>query len=290
MKDIKGKTAYVSGAASGIGLGITTALVKAGVNVAMIDIRKAALEEARARLHNLGGQTEAFVSDVSDAQVLKETADEIEKRFGPLHILCNNAGIAMLGTPLDEITQADWNWVIDVNIKGAINGVSTFVPRMKAHGQGGHIVNTASIAGLQVNPNFRTGAYSLTKYAVVALSEGLEQELAGHNIGVSVLCPAAVDTGIHLSARSRPERLGGAFERKADHFMGDLIKDGLKPEQVGARVVKAIQENEFYILTHSSPREWVEKRFNRIMEAFDRAEAFEKELGIEPWRLKTAEK
>ena len=290
MKDIKGKTAYVSGAASGIGLGITTALVKAGVNVAMIDIRKDALEEARARLHNLGGQTEAFVSDVSDAQVLKETADEIEKRFGPLHILCYNAGIAMLGTPLDEITQADWNWVIDVNIKGAINGVSTFVPRMKAHGQGGHIVNTASIAGLQVNPNFRTGAYSLTKYAVVALSEGLEQELAGHNIGVSVLCPAAVDTGIHLSARSRPERLGGAFERKADHFMGDLIKDGLKPEQVGARVVKAIQENEFYILTHSSPREWVEKRFNRIMEAFDRAEAFEKELGIEPWRLKTAEK
>ena len=290
VKDIKGKTAYVSGAASGIGLGITTALVKAGVNVAMIDIRKDALEEARARLHNLGGQTEAFVSDVSDAQVLKETADEIEKRFGPLHILCNNAGIAMLGTPLDEITQADWNWVIDVNIKGAINGVSTFVPRMKAHGQGGHIVNTASIAGLRVNPNFRTGAYSLTKYAVVALSEGLEQELAGHNIGVSVLCPAAVDTGIHLSARSRPERLGGAFERKADHFMGDLIKDGLKPEQVGARVVKAIQENEFYILTHSSPREWVEKRFNRIMEAFDRAEAFEKELGIEPWRLKTAEK
>jgi NAD(P)-dependent dehydrogenase (short-subunit alcohol dehydrogenase family) len=287
VKDIKGKTAYVSGAASGIGFGITAALVKAGVNVAMIDIRKDALEEARARLHNLDGQTEAFVSDVSDAQVLKETADEIERSFGPLHILCNNAGVAMLGTPLDEITQADWNWVIDVNIKGAINGVSTFVPRMKAHGQGGHIVNTASIAGLQVNPNFRTGAYSLTKYAVVALSEGLEQELAGHNIGVSVLCPAAVDTGIHLSARARPQRLGGAFERKADHFMGDLIKDGLKPEQVGVRVVKAIQENEFYILTHSSPREWVEKRFTRIMEAFDRAEAFEQELGIEPWRLKT---
>jgi NAD(P)-dependent dehydrogenase (short-subunit alcohol dehydrogenase family) len=287
VKDIKGKTAYVSGAASGIGFGITSALVKAGVNVAMVDIRADALAEARARLHNLGGQTEAFVSDVSDAQVLKDTADEIEKRFGPLHILCNNAGVAMLGTPLDEITQADWNWVIDVNIKGAINGVSTFVPRMKAHGQGGHIVNTASIAGLQVNPNFRTGAYSLTKYAVVALSEALEQELAGHNIGVSVLCPAAVDTGIHLSARSRPARLGGAFERKADHFMGDLIKDGLKPEQVGARVVKAIQENEFYILTHSSPREWVEKRFKRIMEAFDRAEAFEQELGIAPWRLRT---
>jgi NAD(P)-dependent dehydrogenase (short-subunit alcohol dehydrogenase family) len=287
VKDLKGKTAYVSGAASGIGFGITTALVKAGVNVAMVDIRADALAEARARLHNLGGETESFVSDVSDAKVLADTADEIERRFGPLHILCNNAGVAMLGKPLDEISLSDWNWVIDVNIKGVINGIATFIPRMKAHGEPGHIVNTASIGGLQVNPNFLTGAYSMTKYAVVAMSEALENELAGSNIGVSVLCPAAVDTGIHLSARARPERLGGAFERTSDHFMGDLIKDGLRPEQVGARVVQAIQDDEFYILTHSSPREWVEKRFTRIMQAFDRAEAFEQELGIEPWRLKT---
>lgn len=288
MKDLKGKTAYVSGAASGIGFGITTALVKAGVNVAMVDIRADALAEARARLHNLGGETEAFISDVSDAQVLAATANEIERRFGPLHILCNNAGVAMLGKPLDEISLADWNWVIDVNIKGVVNGIATFIPRMKAHGEPGHVVNTASIGGLQVNPNFLTGAYSMTKYAVVAMSEALENELAGSNLGVSVLCPAAVDTGIHLSARARPDRLGGAFERKADHFMGDLIKDGLRPEQVGARVVQAIKDDEFYILTHSSPREWVERRFTRIMQAFDRAEAFEQELGIEPWRLKGA--
>jgi NAD(P)-dependent dehydrogenase (short-subunit alcohol dehydrogenase family) len=288
VKDLKGKTAYVSGAASGIGFGITTALVKAGVNVAMVDIRADALAEARARLHNLGGETEAFVSDVSDAKMLAATSDEIERRFGPLHILCNNAGVAMLGKPLEEISLGDWNWVIDVNIKGVVNGIATFIPRMKAHGEPGHIVNTASIGGLQVNPNFLTGAYSMTKYAVVAMSEALENELAGSNLGVSVLCPAAVDTGIHLSARARPERLGGAFERTADHFMGDLIKDGLRPEQVGTRVVQAIRDNEFYILTHSSPREWVEKRFIRIMQAFDRAEAFEQELGIEPWRLKGA--
>jgi len=287
VKDLKGKTAYVSGAASGVGFGITSALAQAGANVAMIDIRADALADARARLHNLGSQVETFVSDVSDPAVLAETARAIDKRFGPLHILCNNAGVSMLGTPLDEITQSDWDWVIDVNIKGVINGIKAFVPGMKAHSQGGHIVNTASIAGLQVNPNFRTGAYSMTKYAVVALSEALEQELADHDIGVSVLCPAAVDTGIHLSARARPERLGGPFERKADHFMGDLIKDGLRPEQVGARVVQAIQDNEFYILTHSSPREWVERRFQRIMTAFDRAEAFEKKLGITPWRLNT---
>ena len=286
MKNIKGKTAYVSGAASGVGFGISSALAQAGANVAMVDIRAEALAQARARLHNFGDQIEAFVSDVSDAAVLAETAREIDARFGPLHIVCNNAGVAMLGVPLDEIPLTDWDWVIDVNIKGVINGIRTFVPRLKAHGQGGHIVNTASIGGLQVNPNFLTGAYSMTKYAVVALSEALENELAGTNIGVSVLCPAAVDTGIHLSARSRPNRLGGPFERPSDHFMGELIKTGLSPEQVGARVVSAIENGEFYILTHSSPREWVERRFKRIMAAFDRAETFERSLGIDkPWQL-----
>ncbi len=285
MKDLKGKTAYVSGAASGIGFGIASALAQAGANIAMIDIRADALTEARDRLHNLGVHVEAFVSDVSDAARLEETARAIDAAFGPIHIVCNNAGVSMLGEPLENIALSDWNWVIDVNIKGVINGIHTFVPRLRQQGEGGHIVNTASIAGLQVNPNFRTGAYAMTKYAVVALSEALEQELSDTDIGVSVLCPAAVDTGIHLSARARPERLGGPFVRSADHFMGDLIREGLRPEQVGARVVQAIRDNEFYILTHSSPREWVERRFARIMQAFDRAEAFEKGLGITPWRL-----
>jgi NAD(P)-dependent dehydrogenase (short-subunit alcohol dehydrogenase family) len=285
MKNLKGKTAYVSGAASGMGFGISAALAHAGANIAMVDIRADALAEAKARLHNFGDQIETYVSDVSDAALLEETAREIDRRFGDLHIVCNNAGVSMLGVPLEEITLPEWEWVIDVNIKGVIHGIHTFVPRLKAHGQEAHIVNTASIGGLQVNPNYRTGAYSMTKYAVVALSEALDNELAGSKIGVSVLCPAAVDTGIHLSARSRPERLGGPFERPADHFMGELIKDGLSPEQVGNRVVQAIHDGEFYILTHSSPREWVERRFNRILAAFDRAETFEKELGITPWRL-----
>ena len=285
MKGLKGKTAYVSGAASGIGFGIASALAQAGANIALIDIRADALTEARDRLHNLGVHVEAFVSDVSDAARLEETARAIDAAFGPIHIVCNNAGVSMLGEPLENIALSDWNWVIDVNIKGVINGIHTFVPRLRQQGEGGHIVNTASIAGLQVNPNFRTGAYAMTKYAVVALSEALEQELSDTDIGVSVLCPAAVDTGIHLSARARPERLGGPFVRSADHFMGDLIREGLRPEQVGARVVQAIRDNEFYILTHSSPREWVERRFARIMQAFDRAEAFEKGLGITPWRL-----
>ncbi len=285
MQDLKGKTAYVSGAASGIGFGIASALAQAGASIAMVDIRADALAEARARLHNLGVHVETFVSDVSDAALLEATAGAIDAAFGPIHIVCNNAGVSMLGVRLEDIPRADWDWVIDVNINGVINGIHTFVPRMRRHGEGGHIVNTASIAGLQVNPNFKAGAYAMTKYAVVALSEALEQELAGSGIGVSVLCPAAVDTGIHLSSRARPERLGGPFTRSADHFMGDLIKEGLHPEQVGARVVQAIRDGEFYIFTHSTPREWVERRFQRIMAAFDRAEAFEKSQGITPWRL-----
>ena len=234
MKDLKGKTAYVSGAASGIGFGIASALAQAGARIAMVDIRAEALAEARARLHNLGDQIDTFVSDVSDPALVEATAQEIEQKFGPIHIVCNNAGVSMIGIPLDEITQSDWDWVIDVNIKGVVNGIRTFVPRLKAHGEGGHIVNTASIAGLQVNPNFRTGAYAMTKYAVVALSEALEQELAGTGIGVSVLCPAAVDTGIVLSARSRPARLGGPFVREADHFFGELLKDGFAPSRSAA--------------------------------------------------------
>ena len=285
MQDLKGKTAYVSGAASGIGFGIASALAQAGAHIAMVDIRADALAEARARLHNLGTHVETFVSDVSDAATLEETARAIDAAFGPIHIVCNNAGVSMLGVALEEIPRSDWDWVIDVNINGVINGIHTFVPRMRRHGEGGHIVNTASIAGLQVNPNFKTGAYAMTKYAVVALSEALENELAGSGIGVSVLCPAAVDTGIHLSSRARPERHGGPFVRSADHFMGDLIKEGLRPEQVGARVVQAIRDGEFYIFTHSTPREWVERRFKRIMAAFDRAEAFEQRMGITPWRL-----
>src|SRR5262249_59389454 len=136
-----------------------------------------------------------------------------------------------------------------------INGIRTLVPRMRRHGEGGHIVNTASIAGLQVNPNFRTGAYAMTKYAVVALSEALEQELAGSRIGVSVLCPAAVDTGIHLSARARPDRLGRPFTRSPDHFMCELLKHRLHPEKVGVCVQQSIPDCLVNNLTHFRPHQ-----------------------------------
>jgi short-subunit dehydrogenase len=142
---------------------------------------------------------------------------------------------------------------------------------MLAQGVPCHIVNTASIGGFQVNPNFLTAAYSMTKYAAVALSEGLQQELSATSVGVSVLAPAAVDTGIHLSARARPDRLGGAFERSENHFMGDLIKDGTRPEVVGGMVVAAIEAGDFYIFPHPDTWHWLAARHDRIRDGFDRS-------------------
>jgi NAD(P)-dependent dehydrogenase (short-subunit alcohol dehydrogenase family) len=182
----------------------------------------------------------------------------------------------MHGVPLHEVAPADWDFVIGVNVHGVINGIAVFVPRLKRHGEPSHIVNTASIGGLQVNSTFRTGPYSMTKYAVVALSEALEQELAGTGIGVSVLCPAAVDTEIHLSARSRPERMGGPFERAENHFMGEIIQEGLSGDAVGTRVLAAIRDGEFFILTHTARRSVIEARHRRIMDAFDRAAEWER--------------
>lgn len=275
MDNLSGKAAFVTGAGSGIGRGIARQLAEAGVRVALADIRKDAAEAAAAEIAAAGGRAIPLHVDVSDRKDVERGAEEATRALGSIHIAVNNAGVAMHGVPLEKIAAEDWDWVIGVNIYGVVHGIQTFVPMMRAHGEGGHIVNTASIGGLQVNPNFHTSAYSMTKYAVVALSEALEQELEGSGIGVSVLCPAAVDTSIHLSERSRPERLGGPTVRPENHFMGDIIKDGWAPDAVGERVVQAILGDEFYILTHTEPREWIERRHRRIEAAFDRAAAFE---------------
>jgi len=271
MKDLSAKVAFVTGAGSGIGLGIARALARAGAHVVAGDIRADAVEAAAAELGRIGPRARGLVVDVSDQASVEAAADEIEAAFGPVSILVNNAGVAMHGVPVEDIPLADWDWVIGVNVYGVIHGIRTFVPRLKRAGMPGHIVNTASIGGFQVNPGWHTGAYSMTKYAVVALSEALRNELADTPVGVSVLAPASVDTGIHLSGRARPERLGGPCERPETRFMGDLNKDGMTPDAVGERVVRAIRDDEFFVFTHEEPRAWIEARHRRILEAFDRA-------------------
>lgn len=275
MKIERGMVAYVTGGGSGIGRGIARNLAARGVKVGVCDIGGQDATETARLIETAGGTAIAVATDVSDRASVAAAADAIEAAFGPVSIVCNNAGIAMHGVKLHEISAADWDWVIGVNIYGVIHGISTFVPRLLAQKKPAHVVNTASIGGFQVNPAFLTGAYSMTKYAVVALSEALQQELDGTGIGVSVLAPAAVETGIHLSERSRPERLGGAYVRPENHFMGELIKGGAAPDAVGLRVAQAIEDGDFFIFTHPETQEWLDRRHERIREGFAKA----RELG-----------
>jgi NAD(P)-dependent dehydrogenase (short-subunit alcohol dehydrogenase family) len=213
MMDFSGKTAFVTGAANGIGLGICRALARNGVDIVLADIEQAQLDIARHELSTYNIRTRAIVVDVSDAAMFERAADEAEAEFGNIHFLFNNAGVTLGPMPLWEVTPAQWEWIFGVNIHGVINGIRTLVPRMRKHGEAGHVVNTASIGGLQVNPKLRNGSYAMTKYAVVAASEALALDLEGSNIGVSVLCPALVNTTLYASSKRRPERLGGPYER-----------------------------------------------------------------------------
>lgn len=271
MKDLAGKTAVVTGAAQGIGLGISRALAGAGMNVALADIQPDAVERARQEIASFGVKTLAMPLDVSDAAAVARAAEEVRRTFGTLHVLCNNAGVAPPGKPVTQFTRAEWEWVIGVNLYGVINGLASFLPLIRAHAEGGHVVNTASIGGLQVRPGRGSGAYSATKYAVVAISESLEQELAGTGIGVSVLCPAAVNTEIYASAKHRPQRFGGPYESPPDNPVKNLLAEGLPPDAVGQRVLRAIRDGEFFIFTHAEPRAWIEERHARLMTAFNRA-------------------
>ncbi|GKX33807.1 MAG: short-chain dehydrogenase [Rhizobiaceae bacterium MnEN-MB40S] len=281
MKIESGHVAYVSGGGSGIGRGFCIELARRGVQVGVCDIRGDDARETVRQIEEIGGKAIALETDVSDQSSVDTAADAIESVFGDVSLVFNNAGVAMHGVPVEEISLSEWDWAIGVNVMGVIHGVRTFVPRLKKSGKPAHIVNTASIGGFQVNPDFLTVAYSMTKYAVVALSEGLRNELAETRIGVSVLAPAAVDTGIHLSERSRPERLGGAYVRPENHFMGELIKGGAQPNDIANIVLSAVESDGFYIFPHPETRPWLERRFSEILGAYDAADAAAKPLAAE---------
>ena len=281
MKDFAGKVALVTGAAQGIGLGIARALARQGMSVAMADIAVGPLEAARADLAASGADVCAIPLDVSDLANVERAAAQLERRFGKLHILVNNAGVAPPPKPVSTIALDEWAWLIGVNLYGAIHGIRVFLPLIRRHGEGGHVVNTASIAGFQVRPGRGTGGYAATKYAVVALSESLAQELEGSGIGVSVLCPAAVNTTIYESTRRRPQRFGGPSDPPARAPNQISLEDGLPPDLVGERVVQAIRDEELFVFTHDEPRAWLEERHRRVLAAFDSALRFNRVRGID---------
>ena len=282
MQDLKGKTAVVTGAGSGIGLGIARALAREGVNLALADIDGGAAEATREEVARLGVQALALSLDVSDRAAVYRAAHEIEAALGAVHILCNNAGVGSPGVPLDETPDADLDWMFAVNVFGVLNGIKAFVPKIKRHGAGGHIVNTASIAGLRTTPGWHIGLYSATKMSVVALSTGLLEAIGKDGIGVSVLCPAGVDTQIYRSGRARPARFGGpsAASRRPGE-LDRLLKEGLPPDEVGRCVVYAIRQGDmFFILTHPQTRRWIEDRHRMLMRAYDESDRMVETLGI----------
>ncbi len=272
MIALAGKTAVVTGAASGIGLGIARALGEAGMSVVLADIQRDAVERASGELCDTGIQASALVVDVSDPDSVAQAAATVERACGGPHVLVNNAGVSFHGTALENTTHENWQWVLAVNLSGVISGVRCFLPMMKRRGEG-HIVNTASGSGFFIRPGRHQGPYAVSKFAVVAFSEALEQELAGTGIGVSVLCPGAVNTALHESGKRRPDRFGGPTERPDELFLKNLTAQGMAPEAVGRQVVQAIVENQFYIFTHPSVRAPIEARHARILAALDRAAA-----------------
>lgn len=281
MQNLTGKTAIVTGAASGIGLGIARALAGAGMNLVLADIQAAPLEEARRLVVAAGAKAVTRQADVSDLDQVAALARAAQQVFGGLHVACNNAGVAMHGTPLEEVSAEEWRWVVGVNVLGVINGIRAVVPAIRRQGEGGHIVNTASISGFFIRNGANQGAYSMSKYAVVALSEALEQELEGSGIGVSVLCPGPVRTGIFRGTANRPEQFGGPYTRPEHVRMAArLLGTGaLEPEQVGARVLHAIRHDEFYVFTHGAERAAIRARHARIEAALDQADAFWESTG-----------
>jgi len=271
MDDISGKTAIVTGAASGIGLGIATALAEAGANVVMADIQKEGVEAAA---HGLSGTNKRVMPvriDVTQEESVIEVLQRAEREFGKVHIACNNAGVPMHGTRMLDVPVDDWRFVIGVNVWGIIHGIRHFVPAILKHGEEGHVVNTASVAGFQNRRGTDQGPYSMSKYAALSLSEALELELEGTNVGVSVLCPGPINTNIARGARNRPDHMGGPQVKANDErvLAERLANQGLDPKKVGDRVVDAIRTKTFYAFVSAVPADVIRARHRRIEAALN---------------------
>jgi len=274
MQDFRGKAAFITGGASGIGLGMARAFAAEGMRVMIADVEEPALAAALDGFKGGNFDVRGVFCDVADAAAMERAAAEAFAAFGKVHILCNNAGVSRNG-PLDKITLGDWEWVLGVNLKGAVNGLAAFLPHIKAHGEGGHIVNTASIAGMRGSA--LAAPYCASKAAIVGLTESLAAELAGSNIGASVLCPGAVLTRMQQAGRNRPERLGGPFDGSKDPLAAarfamlraNAAASGLTPDAVAQLVLAAIRSNALYIFTHAEHRRELQDRFDRITAAFD---------------------
>lgn len=283
MEHVEGAVAFITGGASGIGLGMAKAFARAGMKVAIADIREDHLDAAREYFREQGAADRAAPAgreaedrvhllrlDVTDRAAYARAADEVERVLGPVQVLCNNAGIGITGE-MKRASFDDWDWIIDVNLKGVVNGVQTFVPRMLAHRLGAHIVNTASMAGLLTYST--AGLYVTTKFAVVGLSEALRSELARDGIGVSAFCPGGVRTNIREFEKTRPARFAASGYAGAPPVRPPPSRETLEalrefsadPREVGEIVLRGIRRNDLYIFTQPEFRAGLLERFDAIL-------------------------
>jgi NAD(P)-dependent dehydrogenase (short-subunit alcohol dehydrogenase family) len=284
MKDLKGKVAFITGGGSGIGFGIAKCAAEAGMKIAIADVRADHLEQALAKLRAGGVDAYGMLVDVADAAAVERAAEETVKVFGKVHLVCNNAGVSIFG-PMDVATMDDWRWIMRVNVDGVINGIQAFMPRLKAHGEGGHIVNTASMAGLLVGPGM--GLYSASKFAVVGLTTSLRYDLAPHGIGVSVLCPGFVRSNIHEAVKSRPKSLAATGYPVTDEEMKRLdgvLSVGMDPVEVGAHVIAGVRENRQYIFPHAEFRDELRAVADEIFAALPDRDPDPARMAVEDWR------
>jgi NAD(P)-dependent dehydrogenase (short-subunit alcohol dehydrogenase family) len=267
MKDLAGKVAFITGGGSGVALGQAKAFAAVGMKIVIVDIRQDHLDSALAWFKERKLPAHGVRLDITDRKAYAAAADEAERVMGPVQLLCNTAGVSQFG-PAQMATYEDWDWQMSVNLGGVINGVQTFVPRMLRHKLGGHIVNTASMAGIL--PIGGATIYCTSKFAVRGLSECLRQDLAPHGIGVSVLCPGAVNTNIHEAVLTRPSHLANTGYYGADPMvmkgLKEVIQPGYDPVVLGEIVVRGVQANAEYIIPYSEFKGPIQARTDLILQ------------------------
>jgi NAD(P)-dependent dehydrogenase (short-subunit alcohol dehydrogenase family) len=275
MQDLTGKNAFITGGASGIGFAMAQAFLNEGMNVAIADVDAQALATAKTALSGSNARVMAVQLDVTNRAQYEAVARRVEAELGNIHVLCNNAGVYR-GGALDSVTYADWDWVMGVNVGGVINGLQTWLARIERHGEGGHVVNTASMAGVTTSPGL--GVYNASKFAVVGLSETLRKDLEPRGIGVSVLCPGMVRTRILESERTRPaqfdvkEQSAEAAATAHSGLMNLAMNTGIDPADVADLVVQGIRNNQLYLFPHPEMKDAAQVRVNEMLAAFGEAD------------------
>jgi NAD(P)-dependent dehydrogenase (short-subunit alcohol dehydrogenase family) len=260
MEDLTGRVAVVTGGGSGIGRGIAHALAAAGATVAVADIEADAAETVGRQLAGNGAKARGYRVDVTDPASLEALAEAVEADLGPVAMICNNAGVLVQGR-LVESPAEDWQWVLSVNVMGVVHGIREFVPRMRAHGNGGHVLNTASMAGIAPRLDGELGIYSSSKAAIVVLSEILREELAADGIGVTALCPGPVNTRFWSSARNRPAQFGPGEEIPVP----DRAREGADPMEVGRLAIEGVRANRAFVYTSENLADRVQERVARLV-------------------------